>query len=169
MSAKWDRWFLGMAEYVATASKDPSTRCGAVIVDRKRRVVAVGYNGLARGVTDDPARLHDRDTKLAVTVHAEVNAILFAGRDLTGCTLYAVPFASCSRCAAVVIQSGITRCVAPVTPPHLLDRWGRALELSAMMFREAGVELCLVDDLPPVTATSASLTPSPLSTPSGNG
>lgn len=141
MSAKWDRWFLGMAEYVATASKDPSTRCGAVIVDRKRRVVAVGYNGLARGVTDDPARLHDRDTKLAMTVHAEVNAVLFAGRDLTGCTLYAVPFQTCSRCAAVVIQSGISRVVCPPCPAEKLDRWAADFMLAEAQFREAGVSL----------------------------
>ena len=39
MSIDWDKWFLGLAQYVSTASKDPSTKVGAVIVDADRRVV----------------------------------------------------------------------------------------------------------------------------------
>ena len=30
-NSNWDLWFLDMAEFVATKSKDPSTKCGAVI------------------------------------------------------------------------------------------------------------------------------------------
>lgn len=52
----WDDWFLGMAEYVASASKDPSTRTGCVIVRPDRTVGSVGYNGLPRGVHDQAER-----------------------------------------------------------------------------------------------------------------
>lgn len=139
--AWWDRWFLGLAAYTATASKDPSTRVGAVVVDGKRRVVSVGYNGFARGVVDRPDRYADRATKLRFVVHAERNAILFAGRDLTGCTLYTHPFPPCAPCAAVVIQAGIVRVVAPRASAALAARWGADLEDSRSMFLEAGVEL----------------------------
>ena len=142
--AWWDGWLLGLAGYVGTASKDPSTRVGAVVVDAARRVVSVGYNGLARGVADRPEWLADRDTKLRVTVHAEVNAILFAGRDLAGCTLYTTPFQPCSPCAALVIQSGITRVVAPATPPPLAARWAADIALAREQFADAGVRLDLV-------------------------
>ena len=142
----WDRWFVGLARYVASASKDPSTQTGAVVVDGRRRVVSVGYNGFARGVSDDPARYADRNAKYKMIVHCERNAILFAGRDLTGCTLYTWPFLSCAPCAAVVIQSGISRVCAPVLPSVLAARWGADLDLAKVMFGEAGVEVCELED-----------------------
>lgn len=141
----WDHYFLRLARLTATASKDPSTRVGAVIVDPERRVVSTGYNGAARGVRDDPERLADRDTRLRITIHAEVNAILFARRDLADCVLYTFPFAPCSPCAAVVVQTGICRVVAPPTPPPLAARWGADLALAAEQFRDAGVTLDLID------------------------
>jgi dCMP deaminase len=143
---KWDRRFLGLARLVASWSKDPSTQTGAVIVDGKRRVVSVGYNGFPAGVDDDPARYADRETKYRLIIHCERNALLFAARPLDGCTLYTVPFMSCAPCAALVIQAGITRCVAPVLPPRLVERWGAETDLAAGLFREAGVELCLLPD-----------------------
>lgn len=89
--------------------------------------------------------MSDRELKYKLTVHCERNAILFSHRSLKGCTLYTYPFASCSVCAALVIQSGITRCVAPLTPPELQERWGSDLELAQMQFQEAGVQLDLIN------------------------
>jgi dCMP deaminase len=141
--SKWDRRFLDLAAHVAEWSKDPSTRCGAVIVDDRRRVVSVGYNGFARGVRDDAARLADREVKYRLVAHAEVNAVLTAGRDLTGCTLYTHPFGTCDRCAAQVIQAGIRRVVSPYTDN---DRWAGGIALAALQYREAGVEFDVVKD-----------------------
>lgn len=141
---KWDRRFLELARHVAAWSKDPSTKTGAAIVDDRRRVVSLGYNGFPRGVSDDPARYADRSQKYPMVVHCERNAILFAERTLRGCTLYTWPFMSCAPCAGLVIQAGITRCVAPPTPPELLERWAADLELSRRMFAEAGVVLDFV-------------------------
>lgn len=144
---KWDRRFLEMARLVASWSKDPSTQTGAVIVDRDNRVVSVGYNGFPKGVKDNPARYADRETKYKMIVHCERNAILFARRDLSRCTLYTWPFMSCSQCAGLVIQSGIRRCVAPPIPDHLKDRWGEDMKLGRSMFEEAGVELCILPEV----------------------
>ena len=137
----WDTWFVNLARYVSTASKDPSTQTGAVIVDPKKRVVSMGYNGLPIGLADLPERLNVRETKYKMIVHCERNALLFARESLQGCTLYTWPFMSCSVCAAMVIQSGITRCVAPEIPQHLRERWAEDMALSAQMFEEAGVQL----------------------------
>lgn len=145
MSRDWDCWFLGLAQYISTASKDPSTKVGAVVVDPKRRVVSVGYNGFARGVVDNPERYADRATKYKMVVHAERNAILFAGRSLECCTIYTWPFSPCSACAAMLIQTGIKRVVAPKASAEILERWGEDLELSRIMFREAVVTLDLLD------------------------
>lgn len=139
----WDLHFLCLAEQVSKASKDPSTRVGAVIADGKR-FVSSGYNGFAQGCDDDPAVYADRDQKYSRVVHGEVNAILFAGRRLDGCTLYTVPLAPCDRCAGIVIQSGIKRVVAPACPPDKYERWAKMFESAEQQFREAGVVLDLI-------------------------
>lgn len=146
MSTTWDRRFLSMARLVATWSKDPSTRCGCVITDAKHRVVSLGFNGFARGVRDHPERYSDRDVKYRLVLHAEMNAVLFSRRDLTGCTLYNVPMLPCARCAAVIIQAGISRVVSPPLPEHLTERWGEEVRLSLEQFKDAEVYCIQMDD-----------------------
>ncbi len=140
----WHTWFLGLAQYVATASKDPSTQVGAVVVDSQRRIVSMGFNGFPRGVEDTPARLADRPTKLSLIVHAEVNALLSMPRG-AGLVLYTWPLAPCSRCAGLVIQAGIRAVVAPRPPAALLERWETDLALAADMFEEAKVDLVVLE------------------------
>jgi len=142
--AKWDRRFLELAKHIASWSKDPSTQTGAVIVDGQRRIISLGYNGLAQGVDDLPERLNNRDIKYKMFVHCERNAIIFAGQPLHGCTLYTWPFMSCAACAAMIIQSGIKRAVAPYSEN---PRWKEEFELAGIQFKEAGVELVLTSDL----------------------
>lgn len=137
----WDVRFIELAKHIAEFSKDPSTKVGSVIIDRYRRIVSVGYNGLPRNIMDSHERLMDRQVKYLMTIHAEINAILFAQRDLAGCTLYTWPFMSCSNCAAVVIQSGISRHVAPYSDN---PRWAKSQQLAMNMLHEAGVELTLL-------------------------
>lgn len=143
MQTKWDERFLTLAEHIATWSKDPSTKVGAVIVDHALRIVSTGYNGFPRGVNDDDERLADRDTRLKMTCHSERNAVLFARRALQGCTLYTT-FAPCSACAGMIIQSGITTVITRPTPPALAERWRGDLELAEVMFKEAGVTLVFI-------------------------
>jgi dCMP deaminase len=133
---KWDRRFIDLARHISSWSKDPSTQTGAVIVDSQRRVVSVGYNGLPMGVQDLEERLNVREVKYKMIVHCERNALLFANRSLDNCVLYTWPFMSCSVCAGMVIQSGISRCVAPLNNN---PRWVKDFELSAEMFEESGV------------------------------
>jgi len=141
---KWDARFLELARFVASWSKDPSTKVGAVITDQDNRVVSVGYNSFPKGEDDDPARYADRTLKYKLIVHAERNAIEYAGRHLHGCTLYTWPFMSCSVCADRVVKSGITRCVAPVAPEDVRERWEADLELSRALFQKWGVQLDIV-------------------------
>jgi dCMP deaminase len=135
---EWDRRFLSFAEFVAGWSKDPSTKVGAVIADGKR-VVSVGFNGFPAGCDDSPELYADRETKYRRVVHAELNAVLFAGRSLIGCTAYTWPFAPCPRCAAVLIQVGVRRVVAPVMPAEIAGRWAAEVAESRRLFDEAGV------------------------------
>ncbi len=137
----WSRRFLSLAEHIAQWSKDPSTQVGAVIVDPCRRIISTGYNGLPQGVDDTDNRLHTREIKYEMIVHGEINAILFAKQDLLGSTLYTWPFMPCSRCAGIVIQSGIKTVVAPLNDS---PRWKDSFQLSQTMFAEAGVQLLLL-------------------------
>lgn len=140
MTAEWDHRFLDLAKMVAGWSKDPSTKTGAVIVANDKRVISMGYNGFPRGIDDD-TRLDIRELKYKIIVHCERNAMLFARQPLDGCILYTWPFISCSVCAGMVIQAGITRHVAPVST-H--PRFGEDTQLSRELFREAGVVVDLL-------------------------
>lgn len=141
--SKWDKRFLELAQLVSTWSKDPSTQTGAVIVDSNNRVLSLGYNGFPQGVKDDPEKYENRELKYKMIVHCEQNAILFADRSsLKGATLYTHPFISCSRCASIVAQSGITRCVAPILKDDgLLNRWGDELIITRNTYKESGIIL----------------------------
>jgi dCMP deaminase len=138
---KWDIRFLLMAAHVASWSKDPSTTTGAIIT-KKKQLISAGYNGLPQGVEDTYERLNNRELKYSMINHCERNAIVLAQRDITGCTLYTWPFMSCSVCSGVVVQSGISRVVAPLNNN---PRWVDSFKLSTEIFTEAGVEIVLVD------------------------
>ena len=142
MNEKWDRRFLELGRVVSTWSKDPSTKCGAVIVDSHRRVIGLGYNGYPRGM-DDSISLGHRETKLDRTVHCEMNAILNSSSSTMGATLYTHPFLSCNRCAVHMIQAGIQRAVAHSLPPHLEDRWEDSVKKTLAYYDEAKVSTCI--------------------------
>lgn len=137
---KWDRRFIALAKHISQWSKDPSTKVGAVIVDRDMRVVSLGYNGFAQRVDDIPELYADRDSKYNRIIHGDMNAMIFAERSIKGCSLYTIPFLPCSRCAVVAIQRGIVRVVAPALPDELKDRWGDSVQQTEQMFAEAGVQ-----------------------------
>ncbi len=138
---KWDRRFLDLADHIAQWSKDPRTKVGAVIVDEKKRVVSVGYNGFPRGVGDDDSRYVDRPTKHLFVAHAERNALDNAPLMVDGCTMY-VPLLPCNECAKSIIQKGITRVV---TYKVKRDGTGFNWDITLKMFKEAGITLDLVD------------------------
>lgn len=138
----WHERFLGLAKEIASWSKDPSTQFGAVIVDPKGRIVSMGYNGFPQRVRDDE-RLHNREEKYEIIIHAEINALIFAKQSVEGCTLYTWPFMPCSRCAAIFIQAGIEKVVAPRIPAHLEKRWAKNVKLSHDLFVEAGVRVII--------------------------
>ena len=141
----WDEYFMGLAHLSAYRSKDPSTQVGAVIVDGNHKVVSIGYNGFPRGCSDDEFpwdREGDMlDTKYAFVVHAELNAILNASRDVGGCTIYVSLF-PCNECAKAIIQSGIKKIV------YECDKYANTpgVIASKRMLKAAGVELVQLQD-----------------------
>jgi dCMP deaminase len=140
MVNKWDIRFLELAEHISRWSKDPSTKCGAVIVDNDRRIVSVGYNGLPKGISKEDGYLDDKDLKYVVIIHAEHNALIFAKQSIEGYTLYTWPFSSCAHCTSMFIQAGIRRMVFPSMPERIKDRWGKDAKVADRLRAEAGIK-----------------------------
>ena len=137
----WPARFMELAFHVAEWSKDPSTKVGAVIVDAKRRIVSMGYNGFPRGVRDSQERLEDRPVKYLHVVHAELNAILNSTRvDMDDCILY-VTHVPCTGCAKAIIQSGIKKVFVATAAAKGLEGW-QAEQLTARdMMKESGITM----------------------------
>lgn len=140
-----DIYFLGLAEYVASRSKDPSTKTGAVLVDTLGRVVSTGYNGFPQCMPDHPELYNNRDDKYSRIVHCEMNALIFATRDLAGCMCYTWPFLSCDRCAVHLLQAGVTRFIAPRCPADQATRWESVFVKSRRYIVECGATYAEVE------------------------
>lgn len=110
----WDEYFMGIAILSSMRSKDPNTQVGACIVNRDKKIVGVGYNGLPNGCSDDEFPWNREgeflDSKYAYVCHAELNAILNSTKSLRDCIIY-VDLFPCNECAKSIIQSGITEVV----------------------------------------------------------
>lgn len=104
----WDKYFMNIAEAVAEKSKDPSSKMGCVVVDKNKRVVSLGYNGMIQGSDESKMTLSERPMKYYFAIHSEMNAVLFAHQDLTGCTIYN-RVATCENCLKYCLQAGIKR------------------------------------------------------------
>lgn len=121
-------------------SKDNSTQVGACIVNRDKKILSIGYNGMPIGCSDDEMPW-DREgemlhTKYAYVCHAELNAILNNdGGSLKGTAIYITLF-PCNECAKAIIQSGIKEVV------YLDDKYSEmdATIAAKKMFDMAGVK-----------------------------
>lgn len=145
----WTARFMALCDTVASWSEDRNFHVGCVIVGPDgHEVRATGYNGLPRGVSATEEARFDRASgeKFYWFEHAERNAVYNAARtgvSLQGCTAYVNRF-PCADCGRALIQSGITRLVAPAIPEAdgALDY---SFQVSAQMLREAGLTIIEFD------------------------
>lgn len=141
MKSSWQKYFLEMAEQVASRSKDPSTKVGCVIATEDKVVVATGYNGIPRDVLDKPERM-ERPAKYLWTSHAEENAVAMAARvgsRLRGGHAF-VTHMPCCRCARMLIQAGISTVYCGDGTTSMPEE---EFEVARQMFWEAGVLVVL--------------------------
>lgn len=149
----WDQYFMGVAKLSALRSKDPSTKVGACIVNTKKRIVGIGYNGLPYGCSDDlfPWEREGEflDTKYPYVVHAEPNAILNSTTKLDDATLYVTLF-PCNECAKLIIQSGIKEIV------YISDKYSGNNDniASKKMLNAAGIKCRQIDDFEVLVKTN---------------
>ena len=136
----WDEYFMGIAVLSAKRSKDPSTQVGACIVNKDKRIISVGYNGMPRCCSDDEfpwdKNENPLDSKYLYVCHAELNAILNCDRgNVRDCICYTTLF-PCNECAKAIIQSGMSEVV------YMEDKYADSDSViaSKRMFDTAGVK-----------------------------
>jgi len=137
----WDNYFMTLANLASSRSNCMKRRVGAIIV-RNRRIIATGYNGTPRNMTNcneggcprcnGGADVVSGDECLCL--HAEENVLLEAGRERVGndATLYCNT-CPCLRCSIKIVQTGIGEVV--------YSRGYKMDDATARVFVEAGVTL----------------------------
>ena len=102
-------YYMGLAFWIASKSKDPNTQCGAIIVDSSNRPRGWGYNGPPEQISDSSINW-SRPFKHRFIIHAEANAIRHASGDLKGSTIY-VTGPPCSKCMLDISTAYISKII----------------------------------------------------------
>jgi dCMP deaminase len=133
MRQTWDETWISMARVIARRSSCVNRQVGAMIVDKHNRPISAGYNGAPAGFGSTSSMKAIRDTEdcrsfcprssgersesydNCVSVHAELNALMFSDRkDYFGGTIY-VTSPCCFNCAKAVANSGVERVVCEIS------------------------------------------------------
>ncbi|WP_044557218.1 deoxycytidylate deaminase [Halobacteriovorax marinus] len=137
----WDEYFMLQAMMASFKSKDPSTKVGAVFVDKNNHQVTMGYNGFVAGI-DETKLPWGKDPKAPLeyqkygyVVHAEANAILHAKDSLEGTRAYVTLF-PCHECAKLLASSKVCE-VVYLSDKHCETESNR---ISKKIFELAGIE-----------------------------
>jgi dCMP deaminase len=106
-----DQYFMLIARAAARRSTCRRRAVGAVVVDARGRIMSTGYNGSPEGYPHC-AELCGDDIAgpCQWSVHAEINALLYADNRSPDKTLY-VTTAPCRQCALAIANAGVARVV----------------------------------------------------------
>jgi len=115
----WDKYFMNIADEVATRATCDRRHVGAVIV-RDKVILSTGYNGSIRGTPhcDDAGHMMEFDPNRGMescvrTVHAEANAIIQAAKNgvmIDKATIYTTA-SPCWPCFKLIANAGLTKIV----------------------------------------------------------
>jgi len=133
--------FRAVAEAIATNSKNPKRKIGAIILRPDFTIVSTGWNDIARGV-EHRAERYEQPLKDFYCVHAELNAILNAARigvSTDGCIMLVTGLMPCANCANAIVQAGI-RGVAFPRSNEIDTRWQESFSHSFNILKEGGVQ-----------------------------
>ena len=108
---KWQKYFKEIALKVSENSKCKRRKIGAVLV-RDNSIIATGYNGPARGISEcwECFRPEGGPLTNCPAAHAEVNCIANAAR-MGVCTMNSTMFVTCEipckDCLSTLINAGV--------------------------------------------------------------
>lgn len=128
----WDEYYSEIAYAVSLRADCTRRKVGAIVV-LGDRIVSTGYNGAPTGEPGcltagacprgrmskadvAPGSSYDTGTGACIALHAEQNAILRAGRDTRGATLYLTD-EPCDGCTRLIKGAGFARVVYPGKEP----------------------------------------------------
>jgi dCMP deaminase len=123
-----NEYLMNIAIAVSFKSKDPSCKVGAIIVDNENRIVSTGYNGFVANCDETELSL-ERPDKYHYTIHAEMNALLFAHKSVKGFKLY-ITHGPCDNCLKHALQAGIREIY--YKDPHIVKNRGTEMEKKAI-------------------------------------
>ncbi|MFQ5800533.1 MAG: cytidine/deoxycytidylate deaminase family protein [Candidatus Hydrothermarchaeales archaeon] len=115
----WDRYFLAIVDNIKARSTCTRRQFGAIVVNDKKEIISTGYNGVVRGalhceemgcIKDEMEIESGMGHGICPAVHAEQNALIQAGRNAEGATMYLNGF-PCKICARLIVNTGIKRLV----------------------------------------------------------
>lgn len=113
--AKYDTFFMDIAERCSAMSVATRLKVGAVIT-KNNRLISSGFNGSPPGLPNECEEVRESGEVVTkpTTIHAEENAIIFlarsSGASTEGSTLYST-HSPCFTCARLAINAGISRVV----------------------------------------------------------
>jgi dCMP deaminase len=139
-SLTWKQRFLRLAIEVSSWSKDPKGGVGAVLVDQRKRVIGLGFNGFPDRIADREELLTDQAAKLPRMIHAEMNAVLNATRSVQGAAMFTT-LTPCAECAKLIIQAGVEAIYRLPHPEHRHKSWTDSFATADRIFAEAGVRV----------------------------
>ncbi len=101
-------YYMSLAKAASLGSKCKRKKVGSVIIDNEGRTVSIAYNGTPKG-SEFPSESFSPEGTFTNpwVLHSELNAVIFAKRDLRGCKLY-VTLSPCLSCSAIIVQTGIS-------------------------------------------------------------
>ncbi|MCJ7490210.1 MAG: cytidine/deoxycytidylate deaminase family protein [Thermoplasmata archaeon] len=114
-----DRYFMNIAIEVSRRSTCTRRQIGAILVSDVGAIKSTGYNGNPRGLPhcEEVGCIRDKlcipsGTRLetCTAVHAEQNALIQAGTNSRGSTLYST-IVPCPICARMILNAQVARVV----------------------------------------------------------
>jgi dCMP deaminase len=114
-----DRYFMNIAIEVSRRSTCTRRQIGAILVSDVGEIKSTGYNGNPRGLPhcEEMGCIRDKlqipsGTRMetCTAVHAEQNALMQAGTNSRGATLYST-IVPCPICARMILNAQIARVV----------------------------------------------------------
>jgi dCMP deaminase len=115
----WDEYFMNIVHQLKKRSTCTRRQFGAIVVNGKKEIISTGFNGVVRGAEhcEDIGCIKDNlgvesgmGHGICPAVHAEQNALIQAGKEAEGATLYLNGF-PCKICSRLIVNSGIKRLI----------------------------------------------------------
>jgi dCMP deaminase len=136
---KRDGYFMDLANIASRQSKCLKRHVGAVIVDERGHVKAIGYNGVPSGFphcTKCVRSEHDSNRPECPSIHAEQNALLQLD-DKRGAVAMYTTLHPCLHCAKLIANTSIKEVVYILTSGS-----GEREQITIeALFKSAGIKL----------------------------